>query len=148
MDKSNNFLVKYLVVELFEKIFRIKKFINTAYEEEKRQSDKQLKDLYDKALIFIANELNEFCSNLPPDSNNAGTIFDNMLFISKSYSAIINIHKDLKDLFPAKIEKTLFEAFLNGYDSGYDAKASNMINDNVGDAVRYIRRNFNEDFEL
>lgn len=98
MDKSNNFLVKYLVVELFEKIFRIKKFINTAYEEEKRQSDKQLKDLYDKALIFIANELNEFCSNLPPDSNNAGTIFDNMLFISKSYSAIINIHKDLKNI--------------------------------------------------
>lgn len=54
----------------------------------------------------------------------------------------------LKDLFPSKIDIVIFEAFLSGYDSGYDARESNMINDNVGDAVRYVRRNFNEDFEL
>lgn len=54
----------------------------------------------------------------------------------------------LKDLFPSKIDTAIFEAFLSGYDSGYDARASNMINDNVGDAVRYVIRNFNEDFEL
>ena len=47
-----------------------------------------------------------------------------------------------------KNENQLFEAFLNGYDSGYDAKANDMINDNVGDAVRYVRGNYNEDFEL
>lgn len=97
MDKKNNFLVKYLIVELFEKIFRIKKFIKLAYDEEKRESDRQLKELYDKALTFIANEINEFCSNLP-DTDDAGTIFDNMLFISKCYKSIINIHKDLKNI--------------------------------------------------
>lgn len=97
MSKNINFLVKYLVVELYEKIFRIKKFINTAYNEEKRESDKQLKELYDKALFFLANEINDFCSNIP-DSEDAGDVFDNMLFISNTYKTIINIHKDLKNI--------------------------------------------------
>jgi hypothetical protein len=97
MSKNINFLVKYLVVELYEKIFRIKKFIKTAYDEEKRESDRQLKELYDKALLFLENEINNFCMNLP-EAEDAGSAFDNMLFISNSYNAIINIHKDLKNI--------------------------------------------------
>ena len=76
-DSNSNidFLEKYLIIELFEKIIRIKKFIRTAYEQEKKESDKQLLDLYNSALSFISDQLNYFCKNLPEQIND-GNIFD------------------------------------------------------------------------
>ncbi len=76
---------------------------------------------------------------------------DSRPYDPRSEQELIHLATECADLFLQlndRRERTLFEAFLNGYDAGYDAKASNMINDNVVNGVRYIRRNFNEDFEL
>lgn len=103
-DSNHNidFLEKYLIIELFEKIIRIKKFIKTAYEQDKRVSDKQLFVLYESALSFISKQLINFCERLPPQRDN-GVIFDNMLYISKSYRAVINIHQDLRNISSIKV---------------------------------------------
>lgn len=103
-DSNNNidFLEKYLIIELFEKIIRIKKFIRTAYEQDKRESDKQLLSLYENALSFISKQIIYFCEHLPSKRDD-GTIFDNMLYISKSYRAVINIHQDLKNISSIKV---------------------------------------------
>lgn len=101
-EQNIEFLENYLIIELFEKIIRIRKFIKTAYEQDKKETDRQLLELYNKALSFIANKLIKFRQYLP-EKRDDGTIFDNMLYISQNFRAIENIHQDLKNISSIKL---------------------------------------------
>ena len=103
-DREQNieFLENYLIIELFEKIIRIRKFIETAYEQEKKETDRHLLELYKKALSFIADKLIKFRQHIPAQKDD-GTIFDNMLYISQSFRAIENIHQDLRNISSIKL---------------------------------------------
>jgi hypothetical protein len=119
------FLENYLIIELFEKIIRIRKFIETAYEQEKKETDRHLLELYNKALSFIADKLIKFRQHLPANKDD-GTIFDNMLYISQNFRAIENIHQDLKNISSIKLVPEI-NTFL--YD--IDQKEEKLLNFNL-----------------
>lgn len=101
-DQQIEFLENYLIIELFEKVIRIRKFIETAYQQEKKETDRHLLELYNKALSFISSKLINFRQHLPAKKDD-GTIFDNMLYISQNFRAIENIHQDLKNISSIKL---------------------------------------------
>ncbi|MCB0744750.1 MAG: hypothetical protein KDC67_12645, partial [Ignavibacteriae bacterium] len=125
------------VVELFEKIIRIRKFIKTAYEEDKRESDRELYKLYNQALSFISSEISDFCKVIVKNSDE-GEIFDNMLFIDEKYKSVIKIHEDLKNISSIKILPEI-KSFLSELDS--EEEKLNKFNLILTDNYSFKERN-------
>src|ERR1700734_3435653 len=93
---TKNFLIKYLILELFEKLYRLKKYIAICETFDKKNNSERIINLFNSSIEIIGEAVNDLCS----DVNTTLTDTEKYAYISKislNSKAIIKMHDELKN---------------------------------------------------
>lgn len=95
--KSKNFLIKYLILELFEKLYRMTKYINTCEKFDRKNNNDKIIALFKESIEIVGKEVEKLCADVNTDLD-PNAKFAYTLKISQNAKAIIRIHEQLKNL--------------------------------------------------
>jgi hypothetical protein len=142
--ETDNFLYKYLILELYEKLYRLKKYINTCKKFDRKNSDDRILLLFSNSISIIGDEINELCCELNADLHDNDK-FAIILNISKNSKAISKIHEELKNLHSSWILPEI-KTFTNEITSGEinSPKDTYII---LSDNYTFLERNLGKKFE-
>lgn len=142
--KSPNFLFKYLTLELFEKLYRLHKYIKTCKIYDKKNNEERIISLFESSIRIIASEVNELCIDLE-DSLSDEEKFALVLKISQHSKAISKIHEELKNLHSSWILPEI-KTFTNQI-LGESSVVKNDIYIILSDHYSFLERNLGKKFE-
>lgn len=139
-----NFIYKYLLLELFEKLYRLSKYINTCKEFDKKNNHERIIELFESSIKIIGDDILPICSEIDSqiteDEKYAITIK-----ISQNARAIGKIHQELKNLHSSWILPEI-KTFTNEIISG-NILSSTQINIILSDNYSFLERNLGKKFE-
>lgn len=142
--ESKNFLFKYLTLELFEKLYRLHKYIKTCKIYDKRNNDERIISLFELSIKFIASEVNELCIELSDEISDEEK-FAIVLKISQHSKAISKIHEELKNLHSSWILPEI-KTFTNEI-----LAESSVVENNIyiilSDHYSFLERNLGKKFD-
>ncbi len=92
-----NFLYKYLVLELYEKLYRLKKYIVTCRKFDKKNNDENILDLFLESIKIIGNEVEDLRSTIINEISDLQKL-PISIKISQHSKSIARIHEELKNL--------------------------------------------------
>lgn len=141
---SKNFLVKYLILELFEKLHRLKKYINTCEKFDRKNNSDKIIRLFNHSIEIIGKEVDNLCKYVDSDLLDAEK-FAIILKISQNTSAIVKIHEELGNLHSSWILPEI-KTFTNEVIGDVDLKR-NKINIILSDNYSFLERNLGKKFE-
>jgi hypothetical protein len=148
MDKlinKENFLYKYLILELFEKLYRLEKYINTCKKYDKKNNDDRILQLFYNAIEIIGNDINnEVCSEITEGINDDEKLAI-LLKINQNSKAISKIHEELKNLHSSWILPEI-KTFTNEI-TKENIQSQKDIYIILSDNYSFLERNLGKKFE-
>lgn len=146
MDKfanNKNFLIKYLILELFEKLYRLRKYTSTCEKFDRKNNNDKIINLFKRSITLIGIEINEICSDVNTDLTDDEK-FAYILTISQNSKAIIKIHEELKNLHSSWILPEI-KTFTNEIIKD-QSKLKGEINIILSDTYSFLESNLGEKF--
>jgi hypothetical protein len=140
---TKNFILKYLVLELFEKLHRLKKFINTCTKFDRKNNTGRIISLYNESIHIIGLEINDLCTDIETDLTNTEK-FAIIIKISIHSKAIVKIHEELRNLHSSWILPEI-KTFAN--DVIKEESSIKDINIILSDNYSFLERNLGKKFE-
>lgn len=143
-SQSKNFIFKYLVLELFEKLYRLNKYIDTCEKFDRKNNTDKIILLFKNSIEIIGREINDLCTEVDSNLSNADK-FAYILKISQHSIAIKKIHEELKNLHSSWILpeiKTFSNEILTD-----KPLLQNEINIILTDNYTFLERNLGKKFK-
>lgn len=143
-NTTKNFFKKYLILELYEKLYRLQKYIDTCEKFDRKNNTVKITELFYDAIAITGNEVNELCSLVDSDFSEDDE-FAFIVKISQHSKAIAKIHEELKNLHSSWILpeiKTFTNDILNNKSS--QIKDVNII---LSDSYSFLERNLGKKFK-
>src|SRR5258706_220539 len=94
---SKNFLFKYLILELFEKLYRLDKYIKTCERFDRKNNNAKIIVLFKSSIKIIGDEIDKLSSDIDTDLDDTDKL-GYIIGISQNSKAIIKIHEELRNL--------------------------------------------------
>ena len=94
---DKNFLIKYLILELFEKLHRMNKYVNTCSKFDRKNNTSKVVALFQDSIDIIGKQVDKLCDNANSDLDENDK-FGYIISISTNTKAIMRLHEQLKHL--------------------------------------------------
>lgn len=141
---SKNFLFKYLILELFEKLYRLDKYIKTCERFDRKNNNDKINVLFKSSFKIIGDEIDKLSSDIDTDLDDTDKL-GYIIGISQNSKAIIKIHEELKNLHSSwilpEIKTFAKEIILN------NSTLKEDINIILSDNYSFLESNLGKKFE-
>jgi hypothetical protein len=145
LTDTKNFIIKYLILELFEKLYRLRKYTETCGKFDRKNNNNKIIALFENSITVIGNEINKLCSEIETDLTDDDK-FGYILKISQNSKAIVKIHEELKNLHSSWILPEI-KTFTNEIIEN-SSKLKNEINIILSDHYSFLESNLGKKFEI
>src|ERR1035437_5078011 len=140
---TKNFLHNFLILELFEKLYRLKKYINTCEKFDRKNNNDKIINLFMGSIELIGVEVDKLTLDINSDIDDNAR-FAYVLKISQNSKAIVKLHEELNSLHSSWILpeiKTFTKEIVNA-----DSTVSDEVNVILSDSYSFLESNLGKKF--
>lgn len=141
---SKNYLFKYLILELFEKLYRLDKYIKTCERFDGKNNNDKIITLFKASIKIIGSEIDKLSISIDTDFDDTDKL-GYIIGISQNSKAIIKIHEELRNLHSSwilpEIKTFANEIVLN------NTLLNKEINIILSDSYTFLESNLGKKFE-